>query len=1133
MTRLSTLLDEIDSGVVLLPEFQRGYVWNRDQVRGLMRSLYKAYPVGGLLVWETTSEDITVRGAGAGSGTRQLLLDGQQRVTSMYGVVRGTPPPFFEGDKAAFTGLHFNVETESFEFYAPTKMAGDPTWVSVTELFHKGPFEYLTAFPDVEREVLNTYLERLNRIKEIENRNFNSEKITGAGKTVEEVVDIFNKVNSGGTKLSKGDLALAKLCAEWPEARKALRDHLDRWKKAGFRFSLDWLLRNATAVATGRALFSSLAEVSAADFESALGKSVNHVGTFLDAASGRLGLDHDRVLMGRYATPVVTRLLHLNGGGFTDSAHRDKVLYWYVHSALWGRFSGSTETYLQQDYEAVERGGVDALISTLERVRGGQLVVSPDDFSGATRGSRFYPLLYLLTRVAGARDFGSGLELRAELLGKLTSLQVHHIFPKALLRKHGFDRNEINALANFCFLTQDTNIKIGMRDPAEYLPEVEAKHPGVLESQWIPTDPELWRVDRYKDFLAARRELLAASAQSFLEGLRNPAASHDDALLERLQVADEVIDDPRGEQVRSLITELESRGFATPVVDAEIPDPASGAELAVAEAFWPEGLQRGLGSPVVLELDPDEADLPRLEELGYQVFTSVDALLGFVDSESASAAGEASPESQVEYSAHNDAESEFARRMKAVYERGRSEAGYNASYFLSMLSQYGPQETAHRLLASPAISDGFAELWERGRLDLTVEAIVVDPQFSSLFSEHEVALAQRRLAQFGYAPSPGTERSSATRSTVNNPDLRARFRGCLLGGAVGDALGAPVEFLDRNSILARFGPNGITDYAPAYGRLGAITDDTQMTLFTAEGLIRSWVRGSTKGITTEEGVTAHAYLRWLLTQGERPNNKIALMDQEEKGWLFDHAALHQRRAPGNTCLSALRDMQGLGEPARNTSKGCGGVMRAAPAGLYVARASSGDDLQAAFELGTRLSALTHGHPTGFLAGGVLAALVFSLARELTLPEALREAKSVLIRKSDHEEVLNSLSLAETLSESTTPPHEAISQLGAGWVAEEALGIAVYCALAAGDFRQGILLAVNHSGDSDSTGAITGNLLGTMHGVDCIPPEWLEPLELSDVIQEVANDLFGFPDWRIDGYSFDDAAQRIWNKYPGF
>ncbi len=755
MTRLTTLLDEIDSGVVLLPEFQRGYVWNRDQVRGLMRSLYRGYPVGGLLVWETTSEDITVRGAAGGSGTRQLLLDGQQRVTSMYGVVRGTPPPFFEGDKTAFTGLHFNVETESFEFYASTKMAGDPTWVNVTELFSKGPTKYLRAFPDVDDDTLDLYIDRLNRITQIANRDFNSEKITGAGKTVDEVVDIFNKVNSGGTKLSKGDLALAKLCAEWPEARKELRDSLDRWKKAGFRFSLDWLLRNATAVATGRALFSSLSDVSAAEFEAALGKSVNHIGTFLDAASGRLGLDHDRVLMGRYATPVITRLLQLNGGGFSDSAHRDKVLYWYVHSALWGRFSGSTETYLQQDYEAIERGGVDSLISTMERVRGGKLAVTPDDFGGATRGSRFYPLLYLLTRVDGARDFGSGLELRAELLGKLTSLQVHHIFPKALLRKHGFDRNEINAIANFCFLTQDTNLKIGMRRPEDYLPEVQAKHPGVLESQWIPTDPDLWKVERYTDFLNARRELLAASAQSFLESLRSSDGPHDDLLLERLQVAEEVVDDPRVEQVRELIDELNRRGYAEPEVDAEIPDPDTGAVLAVAEAFWPRGLQQELGDPVVLELDPDDANLPRLEELKIRVFTSVDALLRFVENESALAAG-GLEETTADVTADPEVSgvaATFADRMKAIYDRGRSEANYTASYFLSMLSQHGPQETAHKLLASPTISDGFAELWERGRLDLTVEAVIVEPQFSELFTTDEINTARRRLEQFGYQPS--------------------------------------------------------------------------------------------------------------------------------------------------------------------------------------------------------------------------------------------------------------------------------------------------------------------------------------------------------------------------------------------
>ncbi len=131
MTKLSTILDQIDSGTVLLPEFQRGYVWNRDQVRGLMRSLYLGYPVGGLLMWETETDGTAIRGTSSSGGTRLLLLDGQQRITSLYGVIRGYEPTFFEGNKSAFSGLYFNVEDEGFEFYAPTKMAGDPRWVDV------------------------------------------------------------------------------------------------------------------------------------------------------------------------------------------------------------------------------------------------------------------------------------------------------------------------------------------------------------------------------------------------------------------------------------------------------------------------------------------------------------------------------------------------------------------------------------------------------------------------------------------------------------------------------------------------------------------------------------------------------------------------------------------------------------------------------------------------------------------------------------------------------------------------------------------------------------------------------------------------------------------------------------------
>ena len=390
------------------------------------------------------------------------------------------------------------------------------------------------------------------------------------------------------------------------------------------------------------------------------------------------------------------------------------------------------------------------------------------------------------------------------------------------------------------------------------------------------------------------------------------------------------------------------------------------------------------------------------------------------------------------------------------------------------------------------------------------------------------------VAETGEAAEPETPAPPAWRSKrQQRRTVQGRFLGCLLGGAVGDALGAPVEFMKRTEILRRFGPRGITHYAPAYGGVGTITDDTQMTLFTAEGLVRGWVRGCFKGATSYSGVTAHAYLRWLQTQGERPACDIDF-GTDEPGWLFQQRELHSRRAPGNTCLSALRSMSSLGEPARNDSKGCGGVMRVAPVGLFAWRLREHESPQEAFRLGTELAALTHGHPTGALTGGVLAVLILALTDGASLPEALAASKAILRAEAGHEETLRAIEMAEALAVSGLAHEEAIARLGEGWVAEEALAISLYCALVARNFKQGVILAVNHDGDSDSTGSIVGNLLGTMHGVNAIPAEWLEPLELREVISELAEDLYAFKDWAIGEYSENEELnQQIWRKYPGF
>lgn len=753
MAKLTTLLDQIDSGTLLLPEFQRGYVWNRDQVRGLMRSLYKGYPVGGLLLWETEVDPTTVRGNGGG-GVRLLLLDGQQRITTLYGVCRGHEPAFFQGNPDSFSGLYFDVEEQMFEFYAPAKMRDNPHWISVTELFVEGMAPYFGRFV-AEPERANEYLNRLNTLRQILERDFHEEKITGKDKTVDVVVDIFDKVNSGGTKLSKGDLALAKLCAGSSDVRESMRGYLAGWRERGFSFTLDWLLRNATAVATGRVEFATLTRVAPGEFQQALDSTAGYIGTLLDAISGRLGLDHDRVLMGRGGIPVLSRLLHVSGGTFRDTAEREKALFWYVHSALWGRHAGSTETVLAGDYDVAEKAGIDGLIASLERARGGNLDIRPHDFEGSTLGSRFYPLLYLLTRVHAARDLGTGMELRAETLGGNPALKVHHIFPKELLRQHKYEHGIVNAIANFCFLTEHSGAEISKRPPAEYLAEMERAHPGVLTSQWIPTDPALWEIERYPDFLAARRELLAAAAQSFLSDLRTGAAGTAPSVgtLQPVSVLVDVAGDARAYQIKQLVEELVEAGCAHPALDSEIADPATGRVLSVAEAYWPDGLQPGQGQPVILELDDVEADLPRLEELGYKVFTSADALRGYVTRRNEDAAGTELSSTETTVVADERKQPvlrEFDRDMRAIYDRARTEAHYSASYFLNMLAELGGIATAKRLLHAPAVSDGFAALWERNRLDLTVEALVIQPHYAELFTAEELSVARYRLDQFGY-----------------------------------------------------------------------------------------------------------------------------------------------------------------------------------------------------------------------------------------------------------------------------------------------------------------------------------------------------------------------------------------------
>lgn len=351
-----------------------------------------------------------------------------------------------------------------------------------------------------------------------------------------------------------------------------------------------------------------------------------------------------------------------------------------------------------------------------------------------------------------------------------------------------------------------------------------------------------------------------------------------------------------------------------------------------------------------------------------------------------------------------------------------------------------------------------------------------------------------------------------------------KIRGCLYGGAVGDALGYPVEFSREKEIFLRYGSGGIQEYElDSKSGKALISDDTQMTLFTANGILVGVTRGCMRGIGgPSRSYVRRAYEDWLRTQEisfAESRKKLHNTIGENISWLSDVPALYSRRLPGNTCLSAIRNQvvnntyvyDYIKEP-QNDRKGCGGVMRVAPLALC------GDfywgNLDELDYEGAELAAVTHGHSLGYMPAAVLTHII----RRIVFPEQRQTLKEIVLEARDTaarifegdqhlKELTDMIDLAVQLSENTDSDLENIHRIGEGWVAEETLGISIYCSLRyPDDFSAGIIAAVNHKGDSDSTGAVTGNILGALLGYDAIEDKWKQNLELSDVILEMADDL---------------------------
>ncbi len=521
--KVYSLIDSIDKNEFFLPEFQRGYRWTPEQVKKYFLSLYRGYPTGTFLIWKTEVPS-KLRGANVSDNQAftRLILDGQQRLTTLYTVLKGAPPDWIEG-KPPRTDLYFNLETEDFQYYTQSAMSGKREWISVIELLQKGVGDYVEQASEAESPFLLSHFRKLNRLDAIKQYEYYIQEIDL--KDPIQVVQIFNLVNSAGTPLSDADLALALITGRWDDCKDKMRTATERYKQYGFHFGMEFFTRCIAVIGTQRGVFNDVQRLDKENYIEAWQKTERSLDYLVNVLPAHAYIDETSFLSTQYVFfPLIYFLAH-NDFKFPDAATRDKFFYWLYNALMWGRYSGSSESALDRDIRTLkETNSVDELIKSIALTRGGNLTVSDADLEFQGVRSRFFQIFYILIRQNGAADWADPtLPLYNKAPGRRHAVERHHIFPKSKLykvfsSKASYDKSLVNELANIALLTSDTNHAIFNNDPAVYLSEIE---PALLTQQFVPLDPSFWQLNKeaYNAFLKERRRRIAAGINQFLDNL--------------------------------------------------------------------------------------------------------------------------------------------------------------------------------------------------------------------------------------------------------------------------------------------------------------------------------------------------------------------------------------------------------------------------------------------------------------------------------------------------------------------------------------------------------------------------------------------------------------------------------------
>jgi hypothetical protein len=563
---IGTLVDMYKRGELRLPEIQRHYVWQSTRVRDLLDSLYRGYPSGSILVWETDepvpTRDFAIATENTAFAGRKLLLDGQQRLTSLTAVlggeqvsVRGRKKPIDilfnldhpdgppvdvtevtndessptasedeqddaddDAEDATEQGIQEKLSRRTF-VVASKALAQQANWVSVSQVFKTASDTEIlkkAGITSLDDPKLERYANRLKKLRAIRDYHY-VVHVLERSMSYEEVTEIFVRVNSLGAKLRSSDLALAQMTSRWPNLLKELEAFQEECEKSWFTIDLGQLVRAIVVFATHQCLFRTVASTPVEKLKDGWAQAQEGLRFAINFLRTNAGIEDETLLSSPMFVHTLAAVSRTKDNKLT-SEERNKLLHWLHVANARGRYSrGSTETLLNEDLAIVFRGeGVAGLMGPVKR-QFGRLHIEPGDLAGRGVNSPLFSLAYLALKASGAKDWYSGLGLSLTHQGRLHFIQWHHVIPKSLLKERGYETGEINEIANMAFITGQTNRRISNKEATDYLKDVVAKQgTGALSSQCVPVDPALWSTDRYRDFIGQRRESMAKRMNEFL-----------------------------------------------------------------------------------------------------------------------------------------------------------------------------------------------------------------------------------------------------------------------------------------------------------------------------------------------------------------------------------------------------------------------------------------------------------------------------------------------------------------------------------------------------------------------------------------------------------------------------------------